>query len=156
MFDIEFLLIEPLREHLYSLKNIEYQVLFLFQVIEFEKNFKHYSQKIYDYWYEMTEERYPIGEYSVSENDKSFILEYAKEKNNLSKVKELINKLCNCNDGVLDYDDIIAEAENEISTIQNIDSFEFTETEQSSEQNKKDVKHTSINAILSFKPNNQD
>lgn len=80
-----------MKEHLYSLKNIEYQVLFLFQVIEFEKNFKQYSQKIYDYWYEMTEERYPVGEYSVSENDKSFILEYAKEKNNLSKTIDLIN-----------------------------------------------------------------
>ena len=152
MFDIDFLLIEPLKEHLNSLQNIEYQVLFLFQLIDFEKNFAEYSNKISDNWYKMTEERYPVGEYSFSDNDKKFIIEYAKEKNSLEKAKELINKLCNTKDGVLDYDDIIAEAENEITTIQNIDGFEFTDISKKSVTSDKAKKHTSINTILGFKP----
>ena len=152
MFDIDYLLIEPLKEHLNSLQNIEYQVLFLFQLIDFEKNFAEYSNKISDNWYKMTEERYPVGEYSFSDNDKKFIIEYAKEKNNLEKAKELINKLCNTKDGVLDYDDIIAEAENEITTIQNIDSFEFTDMSENSKKTDTPKKHTSINTILGFKP----
>ena len=155
MFDIDYLLINPLEEHLYSLKNIEYQVFFLFQLLEFDKNFKEYSDKISDHWYEMTEEQYPISGYTLSESDKIFIIEYAKEINNLSKVKKLINKLCNCKDGVLDYDDIMAEAENEISTIQNINNFDFTQILQSTSDNKNGTKHTSINTILAFKPNNK-
>ena len=89
MFDIDYLLIEPLKEHLNSLQNIEYQVLFLFQLIDFEKNFAEYSNKISDNWYKMTEERYPAEEYSFSDNDKKFIIEYAKRKTALKKQRNL-------------------------------------------------------------------
>ena len=100
----------------------------------------------------MTEERYPVGEYSISDSDKKFVIEYAKEKNSLEKTKELINKLCSTKDGVIDYDDIIAEAEIEITTIQNIDSFEFTDISEKSATSDKPKRHTSINTILGFKP----
>ena len=53
------------------------------------------------------------------------------------------------------YDDIMAEAENEISTIQNINNFDFTQTLQGTSDNKNGTKHTSINTILAFKPNNK-
>ena len=155
VFDIDYLLIEPLKKHLYSLKSIEYQVLFLLQLIDFEINFKEYSNKIASNWYEMTEERYREGEYSLADSDKKFVLEYAREKNSLDKAKDLINKLCNCKDGVLDYDDIIAEAENEISTIQDISNFKFTEISEDTEKSKKLGKHTSIGTILGFKPNKE-
>jgi hypothetical protein len=69
--------------------------------------------------------------------------------NSLDKVKKLINKLCSLSDGVYDYDEVITQAENEISTIRTIDDFDFTDTVSANTNNNK---KPNINSLLNFKP----
>jgi hypothetical protein len=150
MFDIDFLLIKPLSQQLEKIENYRDKVEFLFKVIEFDKYFSQYSDEIKDCWYEITGERYTTENYIIGRNDRLFISDYAFETRNILKVKDLINKLCSLSDGVYDYDEIIATAENEISVIRNIDDFEFTDTTPTTETHKK----TRLDTLLKFKPNN--
>lgn len=150
MFDIDFLLIKPLSQQLEKIENYRDKVEFLFKVIEFDKYFSQYSDEIKDCWYEITGERYLTENYIIGRNDRLFISDYAFETRNIIKVKDLINKLCSLSDGVYDYDEVIAAAENEISVIRNIDDFEFTDTAQATETPKK----TKLDTLLKFKPNN--
>jgi hypothetical protein len=69
--------------------------------------------------------------------------------NSLDKVKKLINKLGSLSDGVYDYDEVITQAENEISTIRTIDDFDFTDTVSANTNNNK---KPNINSLLNFKP----
>jgi hypothetical protein len=69
--------------------------------------------------------------------------------NSLDKVKKLINKLGSLSDGVYDYDEVITQAENEVSTIRTIDDFDFTDTVSANTNNNK---KPNINSLLNFKP----
>jgi hypothetical protein len=61
----------------------------------------------------------------------------------------LINKLGSLSDGVYDYDEVITQAENEISTIRTIDDFDFTDSVSTNANNNK---KPNINSLLNFKP----
>lgn len=82
-------------------------------------------------------------------SDKAFIIQYADKTQNIGKVIELINKLCSPD--VFDYDNVIAETENETAIIANIDDFEFSEETVPIEQNKIGKK-TKLNVLLKFSP----
>jgi hypothetical protein len=152
MFDIDFLLIKPLSEQLEKIEDYREKAEFLFKVIEFDKFFSQYSEKIRDCWNRIAEEKYITENYIISRSDRLFIADYAYETRDILKVKDLINKLCNLSDGVYDYDEVIATAENEIAVIRNIDDFEFTDTAMAEEKAK--PKKTKLDTLLKFKPNN--
>ena len=95
MFDIKYLLIPPLAGQLEYLSDFREKAEFLLKLINFEIYFKKYTDEIIDNWYKETEERYSAENYSYIFSDKDFIIEYAEETQNISKVIELINKLCN-------------------------------------------------------------
>ena len=147
MFDIKYLLIPPLAEQLEYLSDFKEKAEFLLKLINFEIYFKKYADDINDSWYKETEERYSAENYSFIFSDKAFITDYAEETKNISKVIELINKLCNPD--VFDYDTVIAETENETAIIANIDDFEFSEETVPTKQNKI-VKKTKLDVLLKF------
>ena len=149
MFDIKYLLIPPLAGQLEYLSDFREKAEFLLKLINFEIYFKKYTDEIIDNWYKETEERYSAENYSYIFSDKDFIIEYAEETQNISKVIELINKLCNPD--VFDYDTVIAETENETAIIANIDSFEFSEEITPAKQTKTDKK-TKLDILLRFSP----
>ena len=149
MFDIKYLLIPPLTEQLEYLSDFKEKAEFLLKLINFEIYFKKYADDISESWYRETEERYCSENYSFIFSDKAFITDYAEETKNISKVIELINKLCNPD--VFDYDTVIAETENETAIIANIDDFEFSEETVPIKQNKI-VKKTKLDVLLKFSP----
>lgn len=150
MFNIDYLLTPLILERLNSIQGIKEQTSFLFSIIEFDVYFPDICNDIAAFWYQNTGERYNCIEYIITNSDKTFILEYASNIRNLGKVKSLINKLCSISDGVYDHDTIIADAVNEISTIQNIDDFDFTEDLGRQKQNK-----PTLTSVLSMKPKAQ-
>ena len=147
MFDIKYLLIPPLAGQLEYLSEFREKAEFLLKLINFEIYFKKYTDEIIDKWYKETEERYSAENYSYIFSDKDFIIEYAEETQNISKVIELINKLCNSD--VFDYDTVIAETENETAILANIAGFEFSEEITPAKQTKTDKK-TKLDILLRF------
>lgn len=101
-------------------------------------------------WYDNTGTPYVATYHYIYEDDKPLILDYAESVNDLDKVKALINKLGSISDGVYDYDDIIAQAKNEVNTIRSLDDFDFSD-----DNTKNTISHEkpNINSLLSFKPN---
>ena len=149
MFDIKYLLIPPLAGQLGTISEFKEKAEFLLKLINFEIYFKKYADEIMDNWYKETEERYSAENYSFIFSDKDFIIEYTEETQNISKVIELINKLCNPD--VFDYDTVIAETENETAVIANIDDFEFSEEITLAKQ-AKTGKKTKLDVLLRFSP----
>lgn len=149
MFDIKCLLIAPLAKQLENLSDFKEKAEFLLKLINFEIYFKKYADDISESWYRETEERYCSENYSFIFSDKVFIIQYADKIQNIGKVIELINKLCSPD--VFDYDNVIAETENETAIIANIDDFEFSEETVPIEQNKIGKK-TKLNVLLKFSP----
>ena len=149
MFDIKYLLIAPLAKQLENLSDFKEKAEFLLKLINFEIYFKKYADDISESWYRETEERYCSENYSFIFSDKAFIIQYADKTQNIGKVIELINKLCSPD--VFDYDNVIAETENETAIIANIDDFEFSEE---TEPIKQSVIHkkTKLDTLLSFSP----
>ncbi len=152
MFDIKYLLIPPLAKQLEYLSDFKEKAKFLLKLINFEIYFKKYADDISGNWYRETEERYSAENYSFIFSDKAFITDYAEETKNISKVIELINKLCNPD--VFDYDTVIAETENETAVIANIDNFEFSEEITPAKQTKTGKK-TRLDVLLKFSPGNR-
>lgn len=149
MFDIKCLLIAPLAKQLENLSDFKEKAEFLLKLINFEIYLKKYADDISESWYRETEERYCSENYSFIFSDKVFIIQYADKIQNIGKVIELINKLCSPD--VFDYDNVIAETENETAIIANIDDFEFSEETVPIEQNKIGKK-TKLNVLLKFSP----
>ena len=149
MFDIKYLLIAPLAKQLENLSDFKEKAEFLLKLINFEIYIKKYADDISESWYRETEERYCSENYSFIFSDKAFIIQYADKTQNIGKVIELINKLCSPD--VFDYDNVIAETENETAIIANIDDFEFSEEPAQTEQTKTDKK-TKIDVLLRFSP----
>lgn len=149
MFDIKYLLIAPLAKQLENLSDFKEKAEFLLKLINFEIYLKKYADDISESWYRETEERYCSENYSFIFSDKVFIIQYADKIQNIGKVIELINKLCSPD--VFDYDNVIAETENETAIIANIDDFEFSEETVPIEQNKIGKK-TKLNVLLKFSP----
>lgn len=149
MFDIKCLLIAPLAKQLENLSDFKEKAEFLLKLINFEIYLKKYADDISESWYRETEERYCSENYSFIFSDKAFIIQYADKTQNIGKVIELINKLCSPD--VFDYDNVIAETENETAIIANIDDFEFSEETVPIEQNKIGKK-TKLNVLLKFSP----
>ena len=119
MFDIDNLITEDIRDILTD-KSVEKQTEFLLNLIEFNIYYPKYSNSISHLWYTKCNERYDASQYLIADEDKEFIAEYAKNTEDINKVKELINKLCSLSDGVLSYDEVIAEAEKDMCVIQDL------------------------------------
>ncbi len=147
MFSIDFLITRNIEYLLNKAENIVDKTEILLQLIEFPRYFSEYMQEISEKWYIHTNTRYNEEEYIIPDDDMNFIREYADKINNITKVKELINKLASLKDGVYDYDAIMAEAENDISLFTHIDDFNFTGSN-TSKRNKK----PSITSLLKSMP----
>lgn len=126
MFDIKYLLIPALAKQLENISDFREKAEFLLKLINFEIYFKKYADEISGSWYKEAE-----------------------ETKNISKVIELINKLCNPD--VFDYDTVIAETENETAVTANINDFEFSEEITTAKQAKKGKK-TKLDVLLKFSP----
>ena len=147
MFSIDFLITRNIEYLLNKAENIVDKTEILLHLIEFPRYFSEYMQEISEKWYIHTNTRYNEEEYIIPDDDMNFIREYADKINNITKVKELINKLASLKDGVYDYDAIMAEAENDISLCTHIDDFNFT-----GNNNSNGSKKPSITSLLKLMP----
>lgn len=127
MFDIDLLIIDEIEHILENTDSVAEKAKILMQLLEYETEFPEIAQEIEVFYIDQTDERYETSEHYLSEDDKEFIIEYAEATNSIEKTKELINKLSNLSSGAFDYDEIISSAQNEISPISSIDSFETSD-----------------------------
>ena len=149
MFDIENLITKPIQIRLDSINNTDEQAVFLLKLIDFEANFKDDAGEIAKLWFENTQERYSSGDYYIDEDTKALIYRYARFTENIEKVKSVINKLLSVDDGVYDYDTIIAEMEEEMLILRNISDFEFSDGVKNNKTAKLGLK--SIGEIMEYK-----
>lgn len=151
MFDIKYLFIPEIKNIFDEISDYGDKVEFLFKLLDFEIYFKKYADKISQHWINETQERYSSEDYAFMINEKPFVMEYALKTQNTEKIFDLINKLCNPD--VYDYDNVIADAENDTAVIANIDDFEFTD-DKTSEAAEKPIRRTSLDVLLKFEPKN--
>jgi hypothetical protein len=149
MLDIDALITNKVADKLNKLQTIRQKADLLLKLADYEIYFPELFDDISTHWYNITGTQYVSADHYIYEGDKSLILDYAESVNSLDKVKKLINKLGSLSDGVYDYDEVITQAENEISTIRTIDDFDFTDTVSANTNNNK---KPNINSLLNFKP----
>lgn len=149
MFDIENLITKSMQTRLDSIKNTDEQAVFLLRLIDFEANFKDDAVEIAKLWFENTQERYSSGEHYIDDDTKALIYRYARFTGSIEKVKNVINKLLSIDDGVYDYDSVIAEMEEEMLLLRNIDDFEFSNGSKTRKRAKSGLK--SIGDIMEYK-----
>lgn len=150
IFDIKYLFIPEISKKFNAISDYAEKVEFIFRLLDFDINFKEYADKINDNWINNVDERYSAENYAFMTNEKNLITEYACKTQDTEKLFELINKLCNPE--IYDYDTVVAEAENSIAIIANIDDFEFTDFDTEISEQKQSVKRTSLDVLLGFEP----
>ncbi len=127
MFDIELLITDEIEHILKQKEKIEDKIKILIRLINYETEFPEYAEEISSLYTLSTGERYECSEYFLTDDDTEFILEYAAATDNLKKTKELLNNILSSNDDGTNYDEIISFAQNEISSVSNIDDFDLSE-----------------------------
>ena len=126
MFDINLFITAEIEQDLEQKIEIADKVDMLIKLINYENEFPEYAEEISNLYYLNTSERYDSSEYFITEDDKEFILEYASATGNFDKTKVLLNDILSSYKGEMNYDEVIANAQNEISPITNIEDYEFS------------------------------
>ena len=127
MFDIDNLMPDEIKYKFSQAQGTEKQVEFLIRLLDYEMYFVNYIDKIAEYCKEKSNEVYDIQPLRQVINEKKFITEYALKVENMSKVKELINSLCNdVLNGSNEFENIIQKADSEFDVLQDIGDMDLT------------------------------
>ncbi len=127
MFDIDSLMPDEIKYKFSQAQGTEKQVEFLIRLLDYEMYFVNYIDKIAEYCKEKSNEVYDMQPLRQVINEKKFITEYALKVENMSKVKELINSLCNdVLNGSNEFENIIQKADSEFDVLQDIGDMDLT------------------------------